>query len=163
MASSVPINCTFFNSSGTDLRIVVRGWAQPHWTSFAEDRGANADERGAFFDRYSEVAGHTHRQMRQSQVEPSLELVAKLSKGDKISARRLSLGRERRNRHKAFDRESPQFEQRIDFRAERVGSEPDLTPLARYVNLQQDAWTASIFFRYSIDITRKTQRIHTMK
>src|SRR5438105_15409490 len=71
IASSFPINCTSFSSSGIESLTVftLKGVALPHRCPLAEDSGADTDERRAFLDRDAEISGHPHRQVRQGKTE----------------------------------------------------------------------------------------------
>src|SRR4051812_32740149 len=137
IASSPPINCTFFSWSCIATLFQIDGWtrlAQTHGGALAKDRGAYTNQGRAFLDRNHEVAGHPHREMRKGHSKFGRELIAQFPEGDEIFSRRFRVGSEWRYRHQAFNRQARQLDKRLHLRAQRIRSEPDLAPLARYVD-----------------------------
>src|SRR2546423_10797664 len=88
IANSLPINCTSLSSRVIALigRVECRLRSFPCGRALAEDRGADADQRGTFLDRDHEVAGHAHGEMGKFDLELRSELIPQPTQGGKISA-----------------------------------------------------------------------------
>ena len=69
--------------------------------AFSENRGADANERRAFFDRDGVILRHPHRQLGKIDMKFALQLIALASQRDEIFARCLRFLGDRRNAHKS--------------------------------------------------------------
>src|SRR6266404_3104927 len=91
-----------------------------------------------------------------------LERIAQLPQSDKIFSRCFSFLRERRNCHQTLNRQSVQREQRLHSVAQLVRLKSELTPLARHVHFEKNAWMQSFFFRDAVHVLCKRRRIDAM-
>src|ERR1700730_9704161 len=92
-------------------------------------------------------------------MELSLKLIAEFAQLNKIFSRRFSFFGDRWNCHQAQDRESWKRQQRFHFGAQFLGRETELAPLARDIDLKQNARMQSVFFGDSVYVLRERERI----
>src|SRR4051812_5079393 len=80
-----------------------------------------------------------------------------------MRARRVGIGSEWWDRHQTLDGQPRQPEKSFHLLAQLFRGEPNLTPLARHVYLQQNARMQSFVFRDAVHVARELDRIDAVK
>ena len=78
-------------------------------------------------------------------------------------ARRFRLWRQRRNGHQALNTQTRKRKERLHSSSEGIGRKPDLAPLARDVDFQQDARMQSFFVRDPVHLASELDRIDAVE
>src|SRR5262249_3593887 len=104
--------------------------------SLTENRRAYAHKRRTLFDRDGIILRHAHRKLGEIDTELGLKSIAQLAQLHKILPRCFRFLGNWWNTHETQDRQPGEREKRFQFRAQFLGRESKLAPLACHVDLE---------------------------